>query len=361
MRISFKVLFAVAISAIIIAGIWAVVAVRNMERDAYQVLYTDGIPVPESELAWVQTVASALAEQVGDPWLQQRIDEVGRYGAYSSMVQLGIAYRTIYSSHRTTPEIFPVQSPSGTYYVTREGKLLLQPPNDFHAPLPFHEGLAAVGTFPDSASTMGGLEFRYIDQEGNTVISGPFANALPFADGTAVASIQTAAGDVRYGVIDESGAWQIEPKFDTLFEFSDGLAAAQIDNPDHTARIAGFIDQTGEFVLTIDKVQRMKSSHHDGLALVWRTEPPRHIFVDRDGNTVLTPAYDQAEPFYDGMAAVRAGGHWGYIDTTGKEVIPPKYLAPTPFDSGMVALIQMTPLMRWLHPPESTEIVLEDS
>lgn len=342
-----------------LGGLWIYHATSNLERSAHVVLYPDGTPVPESELAWVATLADALAREAGDPWLRERVDQAGLHGAYSTLHHEGAVRGVVFGVHLTTTPVFPIATPSGTYYVNRDGQILLRPPNDYHVPHPFHEGLAAVGTFsPDGVS--GGPSFRYINENGDTAIPGPFSSALPFSGGVAVASTVTAEGGVRYGAIDRSGAWLIEPKFDSLFEFSEGLAAAQIDNPDHTARIAGFIDPTGEFVVTLDKVQRMKSSHRSGLALVWRTEPPYYIFVDRTGNTVLTPDYDQVETFHEGRAAVMAGDRWGFIDTEGNEVIPPQYpWLPPPFDNGMVALIQPPRWANWLARFKAEQIEFE--
>ncbi|MBX3176992.1 MAG: WG repeat-containing protein [Candidatus Hydrogenedentes bacterium] len=340
MNIRNRVIVICLVAGLGLGGLWIYQTAGNLERNAHVVLYPDGTPVPESELAWVATLADALAREAGDPWLRERVDQAGVRGAYSTLHHEGAVRGVVFGVHLTTTPVFPITTPSGTYYVNRDGDLLLRPPNDFHVPQPFHEGLAAVGSIsPDGVS--GGPSFRYINENGDTAIPGPFASALPFSGGVAVASAVTGDGTVRYGAIDRAGAWLIEPKFNSLFEFSDGLAAAQIDNPDHSARIAGFIDPTGEFVVTLDKVQRMKSSHRGGLALVWRTEPPYYIFVDRGGNTVLTPDYDQVEPFHEGRAAVMAGDRWGFIDTEGNEAIPPQYpWLPPPFDNGMVALIQ---------------------
>jgi len=354
-----RIIGLVAVIALAVGGVWVAHYASNLEGDAHVVLYPDGTPVPESELAWVATLADALAREAGDPWLRECVDRIGVRGAYSTLHHGLIAGGLVFGVHLTTPSAFPIATPSGTYYVNRDGQVLLRPPNDFHVSHPFHEGLAAVGTFsPDAVSD--GPAFRYIDEEGNTAILGPFSNALPFSGGVAVASTVTADGDVRYGTIDRTGTWLIEPKFDSLFEFTDGLAAAQIDNPDHTARTAGFIDPTGEFVVTFDKVQRMKSSHRSGLALVWRTEPPYYIFVDRAGEAVLTPDYDQVEPFHEGRAAVLAGDRWGFIDTEGNEVIPPRYpWLPTPFDNGMTALIDPPGWVNWLAHFNAEQIEFE--
>jgi hypothetical protein len=353
--------------ALTVSALWFYQRPKNSERDAYIVLDRTGAPVPEKDLAWVQTIANTLDQEADDRWLQERIHDIGLHGAYSTIQSPAYGYGALYAVFQQTPTVFPVQTPSGTYYVNRDGTLILRPPNDFHIALPYHEGLAVVGsiTVIDRTSSSD-RPLRYIDKQGETVIPGPFVRALPFSNGIAVVSVRTQEGDIKYGTIDKTGTWQIEPKFDLLFEFVEGLAAAQIDNPDHPAKIAGFVDHSGEFVVTLDKVQRMQSSHHDGMALVWRTEPPEYIYVDRSGETVLTPDYQQVEPFYEGRAAFLVEDSWGYMDLSGKQIIPPEYFGPLPFDNGIVALIKTPevmpePIVSWVieYDENGNEIVSE--
>lgn len=40
---------------------------------------------------------------------------------------------------------------------------------------------------------------------------------------------------------------------------------------------------------------------------------------------VIPPQYQNAQPFSEGLAAVKIGGKWGFIDYLGNEVIPPQY------------------------------------
>lgn len=48
-------------------------------------------------------------------------------------------------------------------------------------------------------------------------------------------------------------------------------------------------------------------------------------FVDKDGTIIITPKYEDARSFANGMAAVRQGDLWGFIDLTGKMVIEPQF------------------------------------
>ena len=57
-------------------------------------------------------------------------------------------------------------------------------------------------------------------------------------------------------------------------------------------------------------------------------------YLDRKGKEIISPRYERAWPFYEGLAAVRKHGKWGYIDKTGRTVIPHKYERPGHFSHG---------------------------
>ena len=49
----------------------------------------------------------------------------------------------------------------------------------------------------------------------------------------------------------------------------------------------------------------------------------KYGFMDRFGKTDITPQFDAAYGFSEGLAAVRIGTKWGYIDKKGVVVITP--------------------------------------
>jgi len=62
-------------------------------------------------------------------------------------------------------------------------------------------------------------------------------------------------------------------------------------------------------------------------------------YADRDGNVVVQPQFEHAEPFYEDRAAVCKQGRWGYINPAGKLVILLQYRGCSWFDSG-VAIVK---------------------
>jgi hypothetical protein len=58
-------------------------------------------------------------------------------------------------------------------------------------------------------------------------------------------------------------------------------------------------------------------------------------FIDVKGQIVITPQFDYAREFSEGLAAASVGKKWGYIDETGKWSIEPKYELALPFSEGL--------------------------
>ena len=75
----------------------------------------------------------------------------------------------------------------------------------------------------------------------------------------------------------------------------------------------------------------------DGLAAVEVGEDKgwKWGYIDTSGDFRIVPQFDAADAFSEGLAAVRLGdektGLWGFIDRTGDFVIPPKWNHVTPF------------------------------
>lgn len=63
-------------------------------------------------------------------------------------------------------------------------------------------------------------------------------------------------------------------------------------------------------------------------------------YIDKQGRMVILPAFQDAEPFQNGLAAVQQGDQWGYIDTRGEWVIKPRFSRATGFNAEGTALVE---------------------
>ena len=137
----------------------------------------------------------------------------------------------------------------------------------------------------------------------------------------------------RWGYYDKSGRLAIPGPFhSSASRFSNGLAAAQR----YGEKSVGFIDSSGEFAISPQFDQAAAFS--EGLAAVriagaWG-------FIDRRGRRVVELRFQSvALPgFSNGYAAVRFDGAWGYIDRTGRFAIPPRFQEVAHFSEGLAAV-----------------------
>lgn len=170
----------------------------------------------------------------------------------------------------------------GTGYVDKTGKIILFPEYMWTSG-GFNDGLAVAFDQPKKiigTPQLGG----YMNTAGEMAIPKIYRLTEPFKSGYAIVGKPGEDGRVKYGVINTKGETVIP------FEY-DGNAANQITD-------------NGYFLLEKDK---------------------RVGFVDINNNSLTGFIYEDAEPFKDGLAAVKINGKWGYINAEGETVIPTIY------------------------------------
>jgi hypothetical protein len=98
--------------------------------------------------------------------------------------------------------------------------------------------------------------------------------------------------------------------------FSEGLAYAEIKGK------AGYIDKSGEMVITLPDHYNWGREFHDGLAAVRDEESSLWGYIDKVGRQVVVPQYQIADGFSEGFAHV-VTTEWEhfFIDRMGQRVI----------------------------------------
>ncbi|MGV2904155.1 WG repeat-containing protein, partial [Achromobacter sp. AGC25] len=85
-------------------------------------------------------------------------------------------------------------------------------------------------------------------------------------------------------------------------------------------------------------------AYSEGLAavLTGSADDPAGVwgYLDKQGRMAITPAYAEASPFQNGLAAVSQDGLWGYIDTRGQWVIKPRFGSASGFNAEGTALAE---------------------
>lgn len=198
-------------------------------------------------------------------------------------------------------------------YKNKEGKIVIKP--QYHSAREFNEGLARV-------QKGGGV--RFIDKKGKTVLNliryekvGEFINGyveVNFYRSELKRNLQT-----RY--IDRNG--KIYKENPRLKEKEKLIASGYllVKNKERSF-YSYFADKTTKKRVSVDFSHI--SPPKEGIQL-FRSDV-KVGFMDADSKQEISPIrYEDANSFYDGMAAVQQDGLWGYIDTKGNMRIQPQF------------------------------------
>jgi hypothetical protein len=135
------------------------------------------------------------------------------------------------------------------------------------------------------------------------------------------------AKDDLFGYVNEAGEEVIPMKFDfnasslRFSEFSSGTAVVS------KGQLYGIIDTSGAFILE-PKYPRLL--HNEGLYFTYQ-DRNKWGFIDREGH-VQRAKYEEAYPFYNGLAIVKEDGLYGMVDNQFQYVLAPEYLSITPLE-----------------------------
>lgn len=195
----------------------------------------------------------------------------------------------------------------------------------------FSEGLALVnlGGKPEFHYIRGG-RWGYVDRAGRLAVPATFAMPLASIDwyrglgdfSEGLAAMPDAKGDTsgNYGYIDRTGRWVIEPRYGRVGRFSNGLAKVEVlrdKSRGPEASAWGYIDRAGKALWWMNDevppfIPNTPLRHNPPRFMIARRPAgqqegnARYGFIDNSGNVVITPAFDAADEFSEGLAHVRS-------------------------------------------------------
>jgi len=217
--------------------------------------------------------------------------------------------------------------------IDRDGRIVVEPKYAWLSRV--HHGYVTV-----SLEKSAKYAFGFVDTAGNVLLA-PRHGVWPhtFGDGLIVKHRL-----FRVGYINTNGTWSIPPRFMSAGPFHDGLACA------YTWRNAGFIDRRGEFVIGPDftSLGGWGAPFEDGPEPVYcggtrhpltgRIEGGRWGYVDRQGNRLCEPRFEQADPFEQGFARVATSTGWGFINLSGRLLTAQTFFDTRNFAEGRAAV-----------------------
>jgi hypothetical protein len=240
--------------------------------------------------------------------------------------------------YSNTGDIFSVEKDGKMGFMNRRGELIIeyQYKNCFAA-CSFHNGLALINV---------GGRYGYINVKNKFVINPQFDDAYGFLKkGVAFVKINE-----KFGLINEKGVFLIPPKFDfvpmpSYIDLNDGLIPVRnyftrdqkIETQDSYVDINGNVKFTlsDKFKFTIDG-----SGFHNGFAIIdeLSSNGIKKRYINTDGKVVFD-AYEEARSFHDGSASVKTNGRFGFIDKNGNFIINPQFDDADPFLENGLAIV----------------------
>ena len=161
-------------------------------------------------------------------------------------------------------------------------------------------------------------KYGFVDREGQVIIQPRYDLAFGFRE-----RIASVTRDRKWGYIDREGRIIVEPTFEIVDPFVSGVAVV------FDGEACWFIKRDG--TLAFDSEFCFAGSFSGGLARVKGFERDAlYGYIDRSGNYAISPRYERAADFSDGLAAVTYGEEglrgntrkvMGYIDPGGSLAI----------------------------------------
>jgi len=196
-------------------------------------------------------------------------------------------------------------------YIDKRGAFIIKPQYHSAAAHGFAEGLVWV-----EADGKWGC----VNEKSETVIEFKFREPSYFSEGLAPVTLANSTGvpapPSYMGYIDKTGAFVIAPQFSLAWNFSGGLARVQVGGK------MTYINKQGKTVFTIAN-GGWADEFSEGLANVSIRKgsgPETWGYINRKGDFVIKPQFQQAKPFHQGLASVFLNGYPGYIDKSGRFV-----------------------------------------
>lgn len=281
---------------------------------------------PQFSKAWF--FSEDLAVACIEPYKCGFIDETGKF----------VVNPQFESVSNFSEGLAVVQSEKKIGYIDKTGKFAISPQFDLM-------NIEIYSSFSESLATVKiGNKYGFIDKTGKFVINPQFEFALPFTDGLAAIKIGS-----KWGSIDKEGKIVIHPQFDTASllltsPFINGIAAINVGDQ------YGYIDKTGKIIITPQFDVALPFSD-EGLAMV--AIGGKVGFIDKEGKYAINPQFEDhpgkidlttlnlgfkklgRASFSEGLAPVKIGNSAGYIDKTGRIVINPQFNEAFPFYGGL--------------------------
>ncbi|MBU6454790.1 MAG: WG repeat-containing protein [Cyanobacteria bacterium REEB67] len=234
-------------------------------------------------------------------------------------------------------------------FIDKNGDWIIEP--IYEDAGPFGCSLAPVRCkfleFPPRQYQVGTDNFVYIDRAGKIVLPAPqdgylYSYRHPFTCGLTLIGKRDGANN--FGYSDTQGRKIDGPKLHAPVIFANNVARGEVAVDEVTSNTDG--TESEVYKVNLKVIDSCSSDLHagvsnlqihlDGLNLFFEGEREHRKwgYKDPEGLVEISPKYDAAREFSEGLAAVKIGKLWGYIDDHGEMVINPRFSEARSFEDG---------------------------
>lgn len=237
----------------------------------------------------------------------------------------------------------PMRTPTGWGFIDIHGNFVIAPV--YKAVSNFHDGIALVIKGSHCPEFQEYDKKWFIDKNGHRINDSLYTYVPSSQDKLYLKLVED-----RVYIVDSTSQILAEPVIEIVSDFHDGMALVQKMtikmnfNHECTYDIVSshYVNKKGETVLT--PPSKNVTDFSDGLAAV--KMDGKWGFMGQNGNIVIQPRFDEIDvttsnansvrPFSEGMAAFSdENGKWGFMDKKGNTVVEPKYPIAFSFSEGL--------------------------
>lgn len=169
--------------------------------------------------------------------------------------------------------------------------------------------------------------YYYVDEKGNKLESVDMPDSFDYVENNQFSNgLALVRDDEEFGYINKSGSKAIDFKYNEARSFSEKLAAVKISDK------WGFINSEESVEISPQFISA--GNFGNGLAPV-RKSSNLFGYVNRSGNMVVPEQFEIAQTFQEDRAAVFVDGRWTFIDKSGNQITSPKFDEVDPFFNGL--------------------------